>query len=80
MKMENKKLEKMMDVLGELEKAFNMKERAELLKITAIGCMFASVGLYATSGLCKNSESLHLDRATEIVDELKKEEEEEEEE
>ena len=73
--MENKKLEKMMDVLGEAKKAFDMKERAELLKVTAIRCIFVSIGLYATSGLCKISEGLHLKRAVEIVDELEKEEE-----
>ena len=74
--MENKKVEKMMDALIELNKGFKMKKRAELLKVTAIGCMFASLGLYATSGLCKISESLHLNRAVKIVDELEKEEEE----
>ena len=76
MKMENKKVEKMMDVLGELEKAFNMKKKAEVLKIIAIGCMFASLGVYATSKVCKISEGLYLNNATELIDELKKEEEE----
>lgn len=74
--MENKRLEKMMDALGEVKKALDMNEGAKVLKKAAIGFMVLSAGLYAGSEVCKWTEGVFLNRAIEMVDELEKEEEE----
>lgn len=73
------KLERMKDVFKELEKALDMNEGAEVLKKAAIGFMALSAGLYAGSEVCKWTEGVFLDRAAEIVDEIKEDEENKEE-